>query len=71
MYKNKISIIGTGYVGLVGGVCLADFGNTIINVDINEEKIEQLKRGEVPIYEQGLQDMLDRNDGRGENLLYN
>jgi len=50
MYKNKISIIGTGYVGLVGGVCLADFGNTIINVDINEEKINKLKCGEVPIY---------------------
>ncbi|MFW6378286.1 MAG: UDP-glucose 6-dehydrogenase, partial [Bacillota bacterium] len=65
MYKNKISIIGTGYVGLVGGVCLADFGNTIINVDINEEKIEQLKQGEVPIYEQGLQDMLDRNMEEG------
>ena len=65
MYKNKISIIGTGYVGLVGGVCLADFGNTIINVDINEEKIEQLNRGEVPIYEQGLQDMLDRNMKEG------
>ena len=65
MYKNKISIIGTGYVGLVGGVCLADFGNTIINVDINEEKIEQLRQGEVPIYEQGLQDMLDRNMKEG------
>ena len=65
MYKNKISIIGTGYVGLVGGVCLADFGNTIINVDIDEEKIEQLKKGEVPIYEQGLQDMLDKNREEG------
>ena len=40
MYKNKISIIGTGYVGLVGGVCLADFGNNVINVDIDEEKID-------------------------------
>ncbi len=65
MYKNKISIIGTGYVGLVGGVCLADFGNTIINVDIDEEKIEQLQKGEVPIYEQGLQDMLDKNREEG------
>ena len=66
MYKNKISIIGTGYVGLVGGVCLADFGNTIINVDIDEEKIDMLQQGEVPIYEQGLQEILDRNmeDGR-------
>ena len=61
MYKNKISIIGTGYVGLVGGVCLADFGNTIINVDIDEEKIEQLQQGEVPIYEQGLKELLEKN----------
>ena len=61
MYKNKISIMGTGYVGLVGGVCLADFGNTIINVDIDEEKINRLKQGEVPIYEQGLQELLERN----------
>ncbi|MFP4662613.1 MAG: nucleotide sugar dehydrogenase, partial [Halanaerobiales bacterium] len=61
MYKNKISIIGTGYVGLVGGVCLADFGNTIINVDIDKEKINKLKSGEVPIYEPGLQEILDRN----------
>ena len=66
MYKNKISIMGTGYVGLVAGVCLADFGNSIINVDVDEEKIEQLQRGEVPIYEQGLQELLDKNleDGR-------
>lgn len=61
MYKNKISIIGTGYVGLVGGVCLADFGNTIINVDINEEKINKLKCGEIPIYEPGLKEVFDRN----------
>ncbi len=66
MYKNKISIMGTGYVGLVAGVCLADFGNTIINVDVNEEKIEKLNRGEVPIYEQGLKELLHKNleDGR-------
>ena len=43
MYSNKISVIGTGYVGLVGGVCLADFGNKVINVDINQKKINQLK----------------------------
>ncbi len=66
MYKNKISIMGTGYVGLVAGVCLADFGNSIINVDVDEEKIEQLNRGEVPIYEQGLKELLEKNleDGR-------
>ncbi|MEJ6951744.1 UDP-glucose dehydrogenase family protein [Natronospora cellulosivora (SeqCode)] len=61
MYKNKISIIGTGYVGLVGGVCLADFGNTIINVDINQEKIDKLNNGQVPIYEPGLEEVLKRN----------
>ncbi len=61
MYKNRISIIGTGYVGLVGGVCLADFGNTIINVDIDEDKINKLNCGEIPIYEPGLQEVLERN----------
>lgn len=61
MYKNKISVIGTGYVGLVGGVCLADFGNNIINVDIDEEKINKLKAGIIPIYEPGLRDFFDRN----------
>src|SRR6056297_4194236 len=61
LYKNKISIIGTGYVGLVGGVCLADFGNNIINVDKDAEKIDMLNKGEIPIYEQGLEDMLEKN----------
>lgn len=66
MYNNKISIIGTGYVGLVGGVCLADFGNNIINVDIDEEKINKLNNGEIPIYEPGLKEVFNRNvaDGR-------
>ncbi|ACL71022.1 UDP-glucose dehydrogenase family protein [Halothermothrix orenii] len=61
MYENKISVIGTGYVGLVSGVCLADFGNTVINVDIDEEKINKLNNGEVPIYEPGLSEYLQRN----------
>ncbi|MFW6309299.1 MAG: UDP-glucose dehydrogenase family protein [bacterium] len=61
MYNNKISIIGTGYVGLVAGVCLADFGNNIINVDIDQEKIERLQKGNVPIYEPGLKEMLNKN----------
>ena len=61
MYNNKISVIGTGYVGLVGGVCMADFGNTVLNVDIDEEKINKLKCGEIPIYEPGLKEVLDRN----------
>ncbi|MCG8499259.1 MAG: UDP-glucose/GDP-mannose dehydrogenase family protein [Firmicutes bacterium] len=65
MYKNKISIIGTGYVGLVGGVCLAEFGNNIINVDLDQEKISKLNRGELPIYEPGLKEVLDRNRNNG------
>ncbi len=65
MYDNQISIIGTGYVGLVGGVCLAEFGNNIINVDIDEKKIEMLNKGEIPIYEPGLKEMFDRNKESG------
>jgi len=61
MYKNNISIIGTGYVGLVAGVCLADFGNNIINVDINEEKIKDLKDNKMPLYEPGLKEIFNRN----------
>lgn len=65
MYQNKISIIGTGYVGLVGGICLAEFGNNIINVDLDQEKISKLNRGELPIYEPGLKEVLDRNRNNG------
>ena len=61
MYNNRISIIGTGYVGLVTGVCLADFGNSIISVDIDEAKIGKLKNGITPIYEPGLEEVLERN----------
>lgn len=65
MYNNKISVIGTGYVGLVGGVCMADFGNNVINVDIDEEKIRMLKNGEIPIYEPGLEVQFERNVDEG------
>jgi UDPglucose 6-dehydrogenase len=57
----KIGVIGTGYVGLVTGVCLADSGNEVTGYDIDKGKIEILKKGEVPIYEQSLRDMLIRN----------
>lgn len=58
---GKIAVIGTGYVGLVTGTCFADLGNDVVCVDISEEKIKKLKRGESPIYEIGLEDMLQRN----------
>lgn len=57
----RIAMIGTGYVGLVSGVCLSDFGHDVVCVDRVEEKIAKLERGEVPIYEPGLEAILVRN----------
>lgn len=61
----KIVMIGAGYVGLVSGVCFSDFGHEVICVDKDPGKIGSLTRGEVPIYEPGLQDLLTKNIGAG------
>jgi UDPglucose 6-dehydrogenase len=57
----KIAIIGSGYVGLVTGTCLADSGNEVTCVDIDQAKVDGLNRGEIPIYEPGLAELVERN----------
>lgn len=61
----KITVIGTGYVGLVTAVCLADVGNHVLGLDIDAEKIARLQQGESPIYEAGLTPLLERNLAAG------
>ncbi|HUL56626.1 MAG TPA: UDP-glucose/GDP-mannose dehydrogenase family protein [Usitatibacter sp.] len=61
----KVSIIGTGYVGLVTGACLADVGNHVMCLDVDERKIERLRRGEIPIFEPGLKEIVHNNVAGG------
>src|SRR5450756_1337423 len=58
---NHITVVGAGYVGLVSGTCLADFGLTVVCVDIDQNKIDSLNNGRIPIYEPGLDGLVERN----------
>ena len=61
----KMAVIGTGYVGLVSGICLSDFGHDVVCIDKDTSKVEMLKRGEVPIYEPGLEQLMEKNVSAG------
>src|SRR4029078_13681600 len=61
----NIAVVGTGYVGLVVGACLAETGNQVAGADVDASKIDRLKQNILPIYEPGLEDLVERNQAAG------
>ncbi len=61
----RVAMIGSGYVGLVSGACFADFGHEVVCVDVNSKRIEELQRGQIPIYEPGLDRLSAENAAAG------
>ena len=68
----RIVMIGAGYVGLVSGACLADFGNEVVCVEVDPNKVATLREGSVPIYEPGLSELVLTNQsaGRGAQAIF-
>ena len=61
----KLCVVGTGYVGLVAGTCFAESGNDVLGMDVDAQKIQVLESGRLPIYEPGLQELVQRNRREG------
>src|SRR5436853_877157 len=61
----NVAVVGTGYVGLVTGTCLAEAGHTVVCVDIDEKKVAKLQGGSIPIYEPGLPELVQKNQAAG------
>ena len=61
----RLTMVGTGYVGLVTGVCFSNTGNDVMCLDVDPRKIEKLRKGECPIYEPGLTELMERNNIAG------
>ena len=67
---NKIAVVGTGYVGLVTGTCFAETGNQVTCIDIDEAKVNQMRKGEVPFFEPGLELLFRKNVKHGSVEIY-